>query len=52
MIEQDGFQGLTEVVDEMTPVHDLHGLGCSPANAAGIEVTPIPADHTDGGMLG
>jgi hypothetical protein len=52
VIDQEGFQGLAEVLDEMEPVHNLHGLRHPPANAVGIEVAAIAADHGDGGMLG
>ena len=51
VVEQEGFQDLTEVLDEMEAIDHLHGLGCPPANAVGIEVTPIAADHADRRML-
>ena len=52
MVDQQGFQGLAEVLDQMKPIDHLHRLGCPPANAVGIEVTPIAADDGDRRMLG
>jgi hypothetical protein len=52
VVEEEGFQGLAEVLDEMEAVDDLHRLGRPPADAVGVEVAPITADHGDGGMLG
>ena len=52
VVEQEGFQGLAEVLDEMEAIDHLHRLGCPPANAVGIEVAPITADHGDRRMLG
>ena len=52
VVEQEGFQGLAEVVDEMKAVDDLHRLGCPPANAIRIEVTAITTDDGDRRMLG
>jgi hypothetical protein len=52
VVDQDGLQGLAEVLDQMKAVNDLHGPGRAPANAVGIEVTPIAADHGDRRMRG
>ena len=52
MVEQEGFQGLAEVLDEMKPVDDLHRLGRPPANAVGVEVAAITTDDGDRRMLG
>jgi hypothetical protein len=43
MVDQEGFQRLAEVMDEMKPLDDLHGVGCPPANALGVQITPIAA---------
>jgi hypothetical protein len=51
VVEQEGFQDLTEVVDERKPVDDLHGLRCAPANAIGVEVAAIATDDGDRRML-
>ena len=52
MVDQEGFQGLAEVLDEMEAIDHLHGLGRPPANAIGVEVAPIATDHADRRMLG
>ena len=52
VVEQEGFQGLAEVLDEMKAIDHLHRLGCPPANAVGIEVTAIATDDGDRRMLG
>ena len=52
VVEQKGFQGLAEVLDEMEAIDDLHRLGGPPANAVGVEVTAITADDGDRRMLG
>jgi hypothetical protein len=52
VVDQKGFQGLSEVVDEVKPIHHLHGLGCPPANAVGVELAPITTDDGDRRMLG
>ena len=38
VVDQEGFQRLAEVLDEMKPIDDLHRVGCPPANAVGIQV--------------
>jgi hypothetical protein len=45
--DQEGFNGLAEVADEMEAVHDLHRLGCPSTNAVRIEVTAVTADDGD-----
>ena len=49
--DQEGFNGLAEVADEMEAVHDLHRLGCPSTNAVRIEVTAITADDGDRRLL-
>jgi hypothetical protein len=52
VVEQDGFQGLTEVLDEVEAIDHLHRLGRPPAHALGVEVTAIATDRGDRRMLG
>ena len=52
MVDQEGFQRLAEVLDQMKPIDHLHGVGCPPANAVGVEVAPIATDDGDRRMLG
>ena len=52
MVDQEGLQGLAEVLDEMEPIDHLHGIGRAPANAIRVQVAPITADHRNRRMLG
>jgi hypothetical protein len=51
VVEEERFQRLAEVLDQMKAVDHLHRLGCPPANAVGVEVAPIATDHGDRRML-
>ena len=51
LVVPEGFNRLSQVFDEMKPIDDLHGVGGSPANALGVERTPITTDDQDGRML-
>jgi hypothetical protein len=52
VVDQDGFQGLAEVMDEMKPIDHLHSIGQPAVAAVRIQVTPIAANHRHRGMLG
>jgi hypothetical protein len=52
VVDQEGFQRLAEVMDEMKSLDDLHGVGCPPANALGVQVTAIATDDSDRRMPG
>jgi hypothetical protein len=49
--DQEALQRLAEVVDEMKAIDHLHRLWRPPANAVGVELTTITADHGDRRML-
>jgi hypothetical protein len=51
-VDQVGFQGLAEVLDEMKPVNHLDSVGPSAADAIRIQVTAIATDDGDRRMLG
>jgi hypothetical protein len=51
VIDQEAFQGLAEVVDEMKAVDHLYRLGGSLANAVGVQVAAIAADDGARRML-
>jgi hypothetical protein len=51
-VQQEGFQRLAEVLDEVEAIDHLHRLGCPPANPVGVEVAVIATDDGDRGMLG
>jgi hypothetical protein len=51
VIEQEGFQDLTEVLDEVEAVDHLHGRRRPPADAVGVEVAAIPTDDGDRRVL-
>jgi hypothetical protein len=48
---EEGLDRFAEVFDQMKAIHDLDGLRCPTANALGVESTPVPTDHGDGGIL-
>jgi hypothetical protein len=52
VVDEEGFQGLAEVLDEMEAIDHLYGLGRAPANAVGVEVAPFATDHGDRRILG
>jgi hypothetical protein len=51
VVAQEDFQGLAEVLHEMEAINHLDGRGRASANAIGVEVAPIPADHRNCRML-
>jgi hypothetical protein len=51
VVQQEGFQRLAEVLDEVEAVDHLHRPGCPPANAVRIQVAAIATDHGNRGML-
>ena len=51
LVVPKGLDRFAEVFDQMKAIHDLHGMRCSPANAIGVERTPITTDDEDGRML-
>jgi hypothetical protein len=51
VVEQDGCQDLTEVLDAMEPVDDLHGRRRPTAHAVGVEVAAIAADDGEHRLL-
>jgi hypothetical protein len=52
VVDQEGLQGLAEVLNQMKPIDHLYCVGCPPANALGVEVAPIATDDSDRRMLG
>ncbi|HEX2186913.1 MAG TPA: hypothetical protein VHN78_15565, partial [Chloroflexota bacterium] len=42
VVDEERFQRLAEVLDEMKPIDQLHRLGGPPANTVGVEIAPIP----------
>ena len=52
LVDQEGFHGLAEILDEMKAVDNLHRLGCPLANAVGVQVTAVATDHGNRRMLG
>ena len=52
MVQQESFQRLAEVLDEVEAIDHLHRLGCPSANAIGVEVTAITTADGDRRMLG
>jgi hypothetical protein len=52
VVDQQGFQRLAEVLDQVKPVHHLRGLGRPPANTVGVELAPVATDDGDRRMLG
>jgi hypothetical protein len=51
VVEEEGFQGLAEVLDEMEAIDHLYSRRRAPANAVSVQVAPIAADHGDRPML-
>jgi hypothetical protein len=43
VVDQQGFQRLAEVLDQVQPIHHLHGLGRPPAHTVGVELAPVAA---------
>jgi hypothetical protein len=52
VVDEEAFQGLAEVLDEMEAIDHLDGLGRASAKAIGVEVAPIATNHGDRRMLG
>ena len=52
MVQQERFQCLAEVLDEVEAIDHLHCLRRPSANAIGVEVTAIATDDGDRRMLG
>jgi hypothetical protein len=52
VVDEERFQRLAEVLDQVKAIDHLHGLRGPPANAVGVQVAAIAADDGDRRMLG
>ena len=52
LIVQERLDGFAQILHQMKPIHDLHGLRSAAPDAVGVEGTAIPTDDRHRGMLG
>jgi hypothetical protein len=52
VVDQEGLQGLAEVLHQRQPLDHGYGVGGPPAQALGVAVAPIATDDRDRRMLG